>query len=79
MIFLIFLIMLYSVIYLTVYILAHRDANLIMPLTCMTAGMLFLLFITAILSLFSGYPYISIVVFIVMTGLLRFFLYLLKY
>ena len=76
---LIILIFLYSIIYLIVYVLAHQDANMIKPLTGLTAGMLFLLFVTCIVSLILGYWYISIIIVVVLIGLLRFLIYLLKY
>lgn len=79
MLFLIILIFLYSIIYLTVFVLAHQDANMIKPLTAMTSGMLILLLITAIVALVLGYWYISIIIFIVIIGLLQFLLYLMKY
>lgn len=79
MLFLIISILIYSLIYLAVFVLAHQDANMIKPLTVMTGGMLILLTVTAIISLVLGYWYISIVIAVVVIGLLQFFLYLLKY
>ncbi len=79
MTFIILLILIYSLIYLAVFVLAHQDANMIKPLTLMTGGMLILLTVTAIITLVLGYWYISIVIAIVDIGLLRFFFYLLKY
>lgn len=79
MLFLIISILIYSLIYLAVFILAHQDANMIKPLTVMTGGMLILLTVTAIISLVLGYWYISIVIAVVVIGLIQFFLYLLKY
>ncbi len=79
MLFLIISILIYSLIYLAVFVLAHQDANMIKPLTVMTGGMLILLTVTAIISLVLGYWYISIVIAVVVIGLLQFFFYLLKY
>lgn len=79
MLFLIISILIYSLIYLAVFVLAHQDANMIKPLTVMTGGMLILLTVTAIISLVLGYWYISIVIAVVVIGLIQFFLYLLKY
>lgn len=79
MILLVLLIFLYSIAYLVVYVLAHQDANLIKPLTGMTAGMLFLLTVTAIACLLYNLWYISIIIFIVIIGLLRFLFFLTKY
>lgn len=79
MIFLIFLIFLYSIIYLAVYVLAHQNANMIKPLIGMTGGMILLLFITCALSFVYGYWYIGIIVAFVIIGMIRFFLYLNKY
>lgn len=79
MIFLTIIVFLYSISYLVVYVLAHQDANMIKPLTAMTAGMLILLFITALVALFRGFWYISLIVLIVMIGMIRFFFYLSKY
>jgi hypothetical protein len=62
-----------------VYVLAHQDANMIKPLTAMTAGMLILLFITALVALLRGFWYISLVVLVVIIGMIRFFFYLSKY
>lgn len=76
---LIFLIFLYSIIYLTVFVLAHQDANMIKPLTAMTAGMLILLLVTCVAGFALGYWYISIIIMFVIIGLLQFFLYLIKY
>ncbi len=79
MVFVIMLILIYSLIYLAVFVLAHQDANMIKPLTIMTGGMLVLLAITAILALSSGYWYISLIILVVIVGLLQFFVYLMKY
>lgn len=79
MIFLILLILIYSLIYLAVFVLAHQDANMIKPLTTMTGGMLLLLVITAIIALAMGYWYISIIIGIVIIGLIQFLFYLIKY
>ncbi len=79
MIILIFLIFLYSIIYLTVFVLAHQDANMIKPLTAMTAGMLILLAVTCIAGFLLGFWYISIIILFVILGLLQFFIYLMKY
>jgi hypothetical protein len=79
MIFLTIIVFLYSISYLVVYVLAHQDANMIKPLTAMTAGMLVLLFITALVALFRGFWYISLIILIVMIGMIRFFFYLSKY
>lgn len=79
MVFIILLILIYSLIYLAVFVLAHQDANMIKPLTVMTGGMLILLLVTAILALSFGYWFISIVIGVVIIGLLQFFLYLMKY
>jgi hypothetical protein len=62
-----------------VYILAHQDANMIKPLTAMTAGMLVLLFVTAIVALFRDFWYISVIIFFVMIGMVRLLIYLNKY
>lgn len=79
MLFLLLLIMIYSVIYLAIYILAHRDGRMVKPLTIMTVGMLVLLFLMAAYILSLGHWYISVVICMVMLGLGQFFLYLLKY
>jgi hypothetical protein len=79
MIFLTIIVFLYSISYLVVYVLAHQDANMIKPLTAMTAGMLVLLFITALVALFRGFWYISLIILLVMIGMIRFFFYLNKY
>ncbi|MBO5426042.1 MAG: hypothetical protein J6A25_11075 [Lachnospiraceae bacterium] len=79
MVFVIMLILIYSLIYLAVFVLAHQDANMIKPLTIMTGGMLVLLAITAVLALASGYWYISLIILVVIVGLLQFFVYLMKY
>lgn len=79
MLFLLLLIMIYSVIYLAIYILAHYDGKMVKPLTIMTVGMLILLFLTAAYILTLGHWYISVVICMVMLGLGQFFLYLLKY
>lgn len=76
---LISLVFIYSISYLVVYILAHQDANMIKPLTAMTVGMLILLFITALVALLRGIWYISIIIFVVIIGLIRFLMYLSKY
>lgn len=79
MLILISLIILYSLIYLIVFVLAHQDANMIKPLTGMTIGMLIFLIITAIASFALGYWYIGIVVLAAITGMFSFLLYLIKY
>ncbi|MCM1287296.1 MAG: hypothetical protein NC240_03220 [Clostridium sp.] len=79
MLFLLLLIMIYSVIYLAIYILAHRDGRMVRPLTVMTAGMLILLLLTASYILSLGHWYISVVICMVMFGLGQFFVYLLNY
>lgn len=79
MLFLLLLIMIYSVIYLAIYILAHYDGRMVKPLTIMTVGMLILLLLTAAYILTLGHWYISVVICMVMLGLGQFFLYLLKY
>jgi hypothetical protein len=79
MIFLTIIVFLYSISYLVVYVLAHQDANMIKPLTAMTAGMLVLLFVTALVALFRGFWYISLIVLFVIIGMIRFFFYLSKY
>lgn len=73
------LIIVYSVIYLAIFILAHHDGRMVKPLTKMTAGMLVLLLLTAAYILSLGHWYISVVICMVMLGLGQFFLYLLKY
>lgn len=73
------LIMIYSVIYLAIYILAHHDGRMVRPLTVMTAGMLILLLLTAAYILSLGHWYISVVICMVMFGLGQFFVYLLNY
>lgn len=78
MVFLIILILLYSIIYLTVFILAHQDANMIKPLTTMTIGMMLLLLVTAIAALAAGFWYFSILAVIVIIGLISFYSYLRK-
>lgn len=52
---------------------------MIKPLTAMTVGMLILLFITALVALLRGIWYISIIIFVVIIGLIRFLMYLSKY
>lgn len=79
MLFLLLLIMIYSVIYLAIYILAHYDGRMVKPLTIMTVGMIILLLLTAAYILTLGHWYISVVICMVMLGLGQFFLYLLKY
>jgi hypothetical protein len=79
LIFLTIIVFLYSISYLVVYVLAHQDANMIKPLTAMTAGMLVLLFVTALVALFRGFWYISLIVLFVIIGMIRFFFYLSKY
>lgn len=76
MTFIILLILIYSLIYLAVFVLAHQDAHMIKPLTRMTMGMLLLLLATAVISVVLGYWYIAIVIAVVFIGLLQFFLYL---
>ncbi len=79
MLLIIILIFVYSIIYLGVFVLAHKDPNLIKPLTTMTGGMLGLLAITAIICLIYNYWFISIAIGIVIFGLLQFLIYLIKY
>ncbi|MBR3599611.1 MAG: hypothetical protein IKL53_07005 [Lachnospiraceae bacterium] len=79
MFFIVVLIAIYIGIYLTVFVQAHKDANMIKPLTIMTAGMLILLAITAIICLSFGYWYFSIIILIVILGLLNFLSFLIKY
>ncbi|MBD5097941.1 MAG: hypothetical protein HDT40_13290 [Lachnospiraceae bacterium] len=79
MLFLLLLIIIYSVIYLAIYILAHFDGRMVKPLTIMTVGMLVLLLLTAAYILSLGHWYISVVICMIMLGLGQFFLYLLKY
>ena len=78
MVFLIIFILLYSIIYLTVFILAHQDANMIKPLTTMTVGMILLLVITAFVCVYYDAWYFGIVIGVVVIGMLRFLLFLLK-
>lgn len=73
------LIVIYSAIYLTIFVLAHKDANMIKPLTGMTVGMLLLLAITAFICLFFSHWFISVIILIVIIGLINFLFYLLKY
>lgn len=73
------LIFVYSILYLTVFVLAHKDANMIKPLTGMTVGMLLLLAITAFICLFLNHWFISFIILIVIIGLINFLFYLLKY
>lgn len=78
MIFLVIMILLYSIIYLTVFVLAHQDANMIKPLTSMTIGMILLLAVTAVVAVVTGFWYFSILIFVVIVGLLSFYSYLRK-
>lgn len=78
MIFLVILILLYSIIYLTVFVLAHQDANMIKPLTSMTIGMILLLAVTAVVAVATGFWYFSILILVVIIGLLSFYSYLRK-
>ncbi len=73
------LIVIYSAIYLTVFVLAHKDANMIKPLTGMTIGMVILLAITAFICLFFNYWFFSIIILTVIIGLINFLFYLIKY
>lgn len=79
MIFLIVLILVYSIVYLTVFVLAHQDANMIKPLTTMTVGMLILLGITCAVSFVYGYWYIGLIIAFVIIGMINFLFYLIKY
>lgn len=79
MIFLIFIILIYSIIYLTVFVLAHQDANMLKPLTGMTIGMLILLTITAIVALLYNLWYFSLIIAFVIIGLINFLFNLIKY
>lgn len=73
------LIVIYSAIYLTVFVLAHKDPNMIKPLIRMTVGMLFLLVLTAIACLALKYWFFSFIILIVIVGLINFLFYLIKY
>ncbi len=79
MFFILMLIFIYSILYLTVFVLAHKDANMIKPLTGMTIGMLALLVITALICLFNNHYFLSFIILIVLIGLINFLFYLLKY
>ena len=79
MILLIAVLIIYSISYMAVYVLAHQDANMIKPLTTMTAIMLVMLLVTAIFSFAYGYWYIGVIIGIAIIGLFNFLLYLLKY
>lgn len=79
MLILVSLIILYSLIYLIVFVLAHQDANMLKPLTGMTVGMLIFLVITAIVSFSLSYWYIGIIVLAAIAGMFSFLLYLIKY
>lgn len=79
MVFLIIFILLYSIIYLTVFILAHQDANMIKPLTTMTVGMILLLVITAFVCVFYGVWYLGIIIGTVVIGMLQFLFFLMKH
>lgn len=72
------LIVVYSAIYLTVFVLAHKDANMIKPLTGMTVGMLVLLAITAFVCLFLNQWFLSLIILIVIIGLINFLFFLLR-
>lgn len=76
---LILVILIYSIAYLTVFVLAHQDANMIKPLTSMTIGMLLLLAITALVALMYNFWYISLIIAFVIIGLINFLFYLIKY
>lgn len=79
MIILAILIIIYSIAYLAIYVLAHQDANMIKPLSAMTVGMLVLLFVTALICILKNVWYFSVIIAIVIIGLIRFLLYLSKY
>ncbi len=79
MFFVLLLIFIYSVVYLTVFILAHKDANMIKPLTGMTIGMMALLVITAFICLLLNQWFLSFILLIVIVGLINFLFYLIKY
>lgn len=79
MFFILLLIVLYSAIYLTVFVLAHKDANMIKPLTGMTIGMLILLVIIAFICLYFNHWFLSLIILIVIIGLINFLFYLVKY
>lgn len=73
------LIIIYSAVYLTIFVLAHKDANMIKPLTGMTIGMLVLLVITAFICLLLNHWFLSFILLIVIVGLINFLFYLIKY
>lgn len=77
MIVLAIIIAIYSIAYLVVYINAHKDANMIKPLTTMTGFMLILLLITAFIFLMLSMWYVSLLIVFVMIGLFSFFMSLL--
>lgn len=79
MVILFIFILIYSIAYLTVFVLAHQDANMIKPLTTMTAGMLILLAITALLCLMYGFVFMTVLIAFIIVGLLSFLFYLMKY
>lgn len=78
MVFLVIMILLYSIIYLTVFVLAHQDANMIKPLATMTIGMILLLTLTAIVAIATGFWYFAILIFVIAIGLISFYSYLRK-
>lgn len=73
------IIFVYSIVYLFVFVQAHKDANMIKPLTGMTIGMLLLLALTAFICLFYSHWFLSIMILIVIIGLVNFLFYLIKY
>ena len=73
------IIFVYSIVYLFVFVQAHKDANMIKPLTGMTIGMLLLLAITAFICLFFSHWILSLIILIVIIGLINFLFYLIKY
>lgn len=78
MIFLVIMILLYSFIYLTIFVLAHQDANMIKPLAAMTIGMIMLLAVTAVVAAATGFWYFSILILVIIIGLISFYSYLRK-
>lgn len=73
------LIVIYSAIYLTIFVLAHKDANMIKPLIRMTIGMILLLVITDFFCLFYGHWFLAFIILIVIIGIINFLFYLMKY
>ncbi len=73
------IIFVYSVVYLFVFVQAHKDANMIKPLTGMTIGMLLLLALTAFVCLLHSHWFLSLIILIVIIGLINFLFYLIKY